>query len=222
MDAPPRPSTDSDADSFVSGRSSPLNGFDSSAALILVTDVEDSSAHSASFAFSPDDGDEDLLEDQADLALERLRTSSIPPLASPSAFLYLLAPYLKLGALLAPATGLPARVAVPALLLFAALSAFTRQIWYMLARYVRRADFEEILLETFARGRGKEGRRMTLRRIVRLCVGVFRVAVAALYLRCASFFCFPSLARISYICVSSHSFRGHPATLFPGRSRSIF
>ena len=77
MDPPPRPSTDSDADSFVSGRSSPLNGFDSSAALILVTDIEDSSAHSASFAFSPDDGDEDLLEDQADLALERLRADNV-------------------------------------------------------------------------------------------------------------------------------------------------
>ena len=63
MDATPRSSTDSDADSFVSGRSSPLNGFDSSAALILVPDSSDDSAHgSAAFGFSLliDDGIDEL------------------------------------------------------------------------------------------------------------------------------------------------------------------
>ena len=181
----PRSSTSSDR-SFVSGRSSPLNGFDSSAALILVADSEDdavSPAHGGAFVFASDD-DEEL--DAGDLALERLRASSIPPLPSASVFLYLLAPYLKLGALLVPATGLPVRVAVPTLLVFAALSAFARQIWYMLARYVRRADVEEIVLETFARGRGKEGRRLFLRQSVRFAVGAFRVLIAALYLRCES------------------------------------
>ncbi|KAH9851707.1 hypothetical protein C2E23DRAFT_886258 [Lenzites betulinus] len=127
---PGSPRSSTSADSFASGRRSPINGFDSSAALILVPD-------------------------------------------------------LKLGALLVPAAGVSGKTGVLAVALFAVLSAFTRQIWYMLARYVRRADLEEIVLETFARGRGKERRRMALRQLVRLSVGALRVFVAALYLRFA-------------------------------------
>ncbi|KAI0330492.1 hypothetical protein GY45DRAFT_1208512, partial [Cubamyces sp. BRFM 1775] len=172
----PRSSTSSD--SFASGRQSPINGFDSTAALILVPDAEETPA-STSFDFSSDDE----AEEQSDLQLERLRSSSIPPLSSLSVFLYLLAPYLKLGALLLPEAGLQSKAGVLVVVLFAALSAFTRQIWYMLARYVRRSDLEEIVLETFARGRGKERRRMVLRQLVRLAVGSLRVLTAALYLR---------------------------------------
>ena len=179
MSASPRSSTSSD--SFGSGRQSPINGFDSTAALILVPDAEETPA-STSFDFSSDDE----AEEQSDLQLERLRSGSIPPLSSLSVFLYLLAPYLKLGALLLPGAGLQGRAGVLAVVLFAALSAFTRQIWYMLARYVRRSDLEEIVLETFARGRGKERRRMVLRQLVRLSVGTLRVLTAALYLRCTS------------------------------------
>ncbi|KAI0631913.1 hypothetical protein C8Q77DRAFT_1060500, partial [Trametes polyzona] len=120
---------------------------------------------------------------ESDHQLERLRNSSIPPLSSISVFLYLLAPYLKLGALLLPEAGVPGKTGVLAVAVFAALSAFTRQIWYMLARYVRRSDMEEIVLETFARGRGKERRRMVLRQLVRFCTGALRVLIAALYLR---------------------------------------
>ncbi|KAI0357529.1 hypothetical protein OH77DRAFT_1399170 [Trametes cingulata] len=172
----PRSSTSSD--SFASGRQSPLNGFDSSAALILVPDAEEP-ANSTSFDFSSDDE----AEEESDLQLERLRNSPIPPLSSLSVFLYLLAPYLKLGALLVPEAGLSRKAGVLAVVAFAALSAFTRQIWYMLARYVRRSDLEEIVLETVARGRGKERRRAVLRQLVRLSAGSLRVLVAALYLR---------------------------------------
>ncbi|KAI0754736.1 hypothetical protein C8Q80DRAFT_1140665 [Daedaleopsis nitida] len=179
-EATPRPSTSSDTDSFESGRASPIHGFDSSAALILVPDSEDGPSSSAAFDFSSEDDD---TEDESDVQLERLRNSAIPPLSSFSVFLYLLSPYTKLGALVLPSAGLPLKVGVPTLVLFAMLSAFTRQIWYMLARYVRRADLEEIVLETFARGRGKEGRRAALRQLVRLFVGLLRVSVATLYLR---------------------------------------
>ncbi|OBZ68807.1 hypothetical protein A0H81_11193 [Grifola frondosa] len=177
MAASPRSSTS--FDSFSSGRESPIHGFDSSAALILVTD-SDGTPNSASFDFSSDDeaeGDSDQLE--------RLRSSSIPPLSSISVFLYLLAPFLKLGALLVPDGGLPLKISIPALVFFAALSAFSRQIWYMLARYVRRAELEEIVLETFARGRGKETRRWALRHVVRIAIGIMRVMLAALYMRAA-------------------------------------
>ncbi|KAI0373665.1 hypothetical protein BV20DRAFT_962228 [Pilatotrama ljubarskyi] len=172
----PRSSTSSD--SFASGRQSPLNGFDSSAALILVPDAEET-PNSTSFDFSSDDE----TEEESDLQLERLRNSPIPPLSSLSVFLYLLAPYLKLGALLVPEAGLSKKGGVLTVVVFAALSAFTRHIWYMLARYVRRSDLEEIVLETFARGRGNERRRAVLRQLVRLSVGSLRVLVAALYLR---------------------------------------
>ncbi|KAI0699948.1 hypothetical protein C8T65DRAFT_658705 [Cerioporus squamosus] len=166
---------------FESGRASPINGFDSSAALILVPDTEDSGTpNGVSFDFSSEDDD---TEDESDLQRERIRNSSIPPLSSISVFLYLLAPFTKLGALLTPSADLPLKVALPAFVLFAVLSAFTRQLWYMLARYVRRADLEEIVLETFAHGRGKETRRAVLRQLVRFFTGTLRVLVAALYLR---------------------------------------
>ncbi|KAI1794966.1 hypothetical protein LXA43DRAFT_1072407 [Ganoderma leucocontextum] len=174
MPASPRSSTSSD--SFDSRGNSPSDLFDPTAALILVPDTEEATA---AFDFSSDDED----PGQADLQLERVRNSSIPPLSSVSIYLYLLAPFLKLGALLIPSLDIPLRTAAPALLLFAALSAFTRHLWYMLARYVRRMDMEEIVLETFARGRGREGRRMALRHVVRLLVQIMRVSIAALYLR---------------------------------------
>lgn len=185
MPSPPgSPRSSTSADSFASGRQSPLGGFDSSAALILVSDAEDTPANT-SFGFSSDDDDADDL-DQSDLQLDRLRGSAVPPLSSVSVFLYLLAPYLKLGALLVPEAGVLGKTGVLAVVVFAVLSAFTRQIWYMLARYVRRADLEEIVLETFARGRGKERRRSVLRQLVRFFVGALRVSTAVLYLRCTS------------------------------------
>ncbi|KAI0916886.1 hypothetical protein AcV7_005756 [Taiwanofungus camphoratus] len=176
MSASPRSSTSS----FSSGRQSPIDGFDSSAALILVPDTEDT-AGSTPFELTSDDDTDDEANGQA----ERVQASTVPPLPSTTVFLYLLAPFLRLGALLVPDGGLPLRVSVPALLFFAGLSALTRQIWYMLARYVRRADLEEIVLETFARERGRdsEGRRWFLRQVVRTCSGVFRILLAATYLR---------------------------------------
>ncbi|KAM5539447.1 hypothetical protein V8D89_006899 [Ganoderma adspersum] len=174
MPASPRSSTSSD--SFDSRGISPSDVFDPSAALILVPDTEDATA---AFDFSSDEEE----PGHADLQAERVRNSSIPPLSSTSICLYLLAPFLKLGALLIPSLDISLRAAAPALLLFAALSVFTRHLWYMLARYVRRTDMEEIVLETFARGRGRERRRMVLRHVVRLSVQIMRVSLAALYLR---------------------------------------
>ena len=140
---------------------------------------------------------DDSDEDEQDSHFDRLRSSSIPPLTSSSVFLYLFAPLLKLGAILAVEvdqtddngdgilTALPLQWAIPALCIFAVLCAFTRQIWYMLAKYVRRADMEEILLQAFARKRGNssEKRRRRIRSVVRCCVGGFRVLLGVVYLR---------------------------------------
>ncbi|GBE83045.1 hypothetical protein SCP_0500890 [Sparassis crispa] len=178
MSGSPRSSTS--AESLSSGRRSPIGGFDSSAALILEPDVEDTT-ESHPFDFTSDDETDDDLTEQTD----RLLSSSVPPLSSLTVFLYLLSPFLKLGAFLVPDAGLPLRYGIPVLLFFAGLSALTRQIWYMLARYVRRADLEEIVLQTFARDRRKEGTRWLLRQLVRFGVGLLRVLIAALYLRAA-------------------------------------
>jgi len=54
---------------------------------------------------------------------------------------------------------------------------------YMLARYMRTADLEDIILDSFARGRGKERRRNILRSVVRAGTGSLRILLAAVYLR---------------------------------------
>ncbi|KAH9948870.1 hypothetical protein B0H21DRAFT_206093 [Amylocystis lapponica] len=179
MSTSPRSSRSSG--SFASGRQSPIHGFDSSAALILVPESEEG-ANSAPFDFSSDDE----TEDETNIQSERAQPSSVPPLSSITVFLYLLSPCLKLGALLVPAGDLPLKVALPVLFFFAALSALTRQIWYMLARYVRRADLEEIILETYARERGREGMRWLLRQVVRFNAGVFRILLSSMYLRASA------------------------------------
>ncbi|KAJ7625343.1 hypothetical protein DFH06DRAFT_1058755 [Mycena polygramma] len=158
-----------------SGESSPiLSNFNSSTALILVHDDEEPSSP---FDF-PDD-DEDVPESPE----FEIRRSFSPPMAPSLVFLYLLSPYLKLGALFLPNTQLPLKFGIPPLLIFAVLSAFSRQIWYMLARYMRKADLEDIVLDAFARGRGKERQRAWLRAIVRGGTGTLRVLLAFIYLR---------------------------------------
>ena len=190
--APENPSPRPSIDSLDSG----IHEFDSSSALILVPehsehddiDGEDPAVfdfiNSSDEDDSPDGESQDNLFDRSSGGPQ----SSAPSLSSLSVFLYLLSPLLKLGALLSPSVGEQGlRVSLPTLFLFATLCALTRQIWYMLARYVRRADMEEIVLQAFARGagRGREGerKRRWIRRLVHLNTGVLRVLLIALYLR---------------------------------------
>ena len=154
--------------------SSPLlSALDSSATLILVHDPEDNTP----FEFDTDDEDDDH-SPQLDV-----RRVSVHPLGPIPVFLYLLAPYLKLGAMFLPQTELPLKHALPPLLIFAGLSAFSRQLWYMLARYMRTLDFEDVMLDAFARGRGKERRRTILRSAFRAGTGCLRILLATVYLR---------------------------------------
>ncbi|KAJ7021624.1 hypothetical protein C8F04DRAFT_1313716 [Mycena alexandri] len=171
MDLPRRLSTSSS-----SGESSPiLANFNSSTSLILVHDDDDEP--SSPFDFPDED------EDVPDSPEFEIRRAYSPPMAPSLVFLYLLSPYLKLGALFLPNTQLPLKFGIPPLLIFAVLSAFSRQIWYMLARYMRKADLEDIVLDAFARGRGRERQRTWLRTIVRGGTGLLRVLVAFIYLR---------------------------------------
>ena len=177
-EASSRRSSVSSDDSFHSGRSrSPtLAGLDSSSALILLPDSEDSV--NSPFDFS----DEDENDDEPLEATSR-PASSISPLSPSTIFLYLLSPYLSLGALLLPWTNTPLKYGLGALVLFAALSAFVRQIWYMLARYMRTTSMEDVIVDAFARGRGKEKLRRILRTLIRFSTGSLRVLLAAIYLQ---------------------------------------
>lgn len=158
------------------GSSSPvLSAVDSSSALILVHEPDDHNLPD----FSTDSDDED---DAFDRQFE-IRKASTTPLAPSVVFLYLLAPYLKLGTMLLPNAGLPLRYGLSSLIFFAVLSAFVRQVWYMLARYLRKADMEDVILDAFARGRGNERRRDILRRVVRGGTGGLRILLATLYFR---------------------------------------
>ncbi|KDQ62612.1 hypothetical protein JAAARDRAFT_171126 [Jaapia argillacea MUCL 33604] len=166
--------------SSVSSQTSLQSSLDSRTALILVPDPEDTPLSPQSpFHFS----DDDELEEEIASQSEQLWSSSIPPLAPVVVFLYLLSPYLKLGALLLPQWHQPLRIGLPVLFLLAALAAFTRQIWYLLAVYLRKADLEEVVLDALARGRGRETRREILRTIIRLFNGVSRILLATMYLR---------------------------------------
>ncbi|KAF9026163.1 hypothetical protein BDZ89DRAFT_1040198 [Hymenopellis radicata] len=157
-----------------SGESSPaLSALDSSSHLILVHDDDDDGTP---LDFSLDDHDDDD-------AVFDVGRPYVLPLGPSVVLLYLLSPFLKLGALLLPHTKVPLKFGLPAFFLFAVLAAFTRRIWYMLSRYLRKSDLEDVVLEVFARGRGKETARMVLRTVVRGGTGGLRVLLASLYLR---------------------------------------
>ncbi|KAF8645157.1 hypothetical protein AX16_007985 [Volvariella volvacea WC 439] len=151
-----------------------LTPVDSTAALILVTDDDDADTP---FDFSSDE-DDDTLDQQYDV-----RRTPILPLSPADTFLFLLAPYLRLGALILRHSQLPLNYGLPPLFLFAGLAAFSRQILYMLSRHLKKTELEDVILDAFARGRGKEKQRAVLRTLVRASCGVVRVLLAATYLR---------------------------------------
>ncbi len=193
--------------------SPPLSAYDSSAALILVHDDSDQEDDESPFPFSDSDTEEQL-PDQRRLEFTSpeadfdedipspqfpLRPTSLilPPLPPSLVFLHLLTPYLRLGALNLPYGHLSLKYGLPALLLSAMAAAFVRQVWYMLARYLRKASLTEVVTDTFARSHGgghgrreraKERRRVVVKAIGRTLVGVLGVLMAIIYLRRMLFF----------------------------------
>ena len=185
-----------------------LSTYDSSAALILVHDDSDQEDDDSPFPFtdsdteeqrsdqrrvefpSPDaDFDDDIPSPQFPL---RPNSLTLPPLSPSLVFLHLLTPYLRLGALNLPYARLSLKYGLPALLLSAMAAAFVRQVWYLLARYLRKASLTEVVTDTFARSHGsahgrreraKERRRVVIRVILRTLVGVLGVLMAIIYLR---------------------------------------
>ncbi|PPQ69907.1 hypothetical protein CVT24_003241 [Panaeolus cyanescens] len=172
-------------------QTSPITALDSSAALILVHDDNDDDDQ---FNFTDDEDEDRGNEDEIVSPLfEVRRLPAFPPLPPVRVFLYLVSPYLKLGALNLPYSHLPLKYGLPALLLCALASAFARQIWYMLARYLRKADMADILCDTFARGRGKEGRRAYIRSAAKAGTALITLLVAVTYLRYSIYTLLPLL-----------------------------
>ena len=195
--------------------SPPLSAYDSSAALILVHDDSDQEDDDSPFPFtdsdteeqrpdqrrlefpSPDtEFDDDIPSPQFPL---RQNSLTLPPLPPSLVFLHLLTPYLRLGALNLPYARLSLKYGLPALLLSAMAAAFVRQVWYLLARYLRKVSLTDVVTDTFARSHGgghgrreraKERRRVVIRVIVRTLVGVLGVLMAIVYLRRMFFFFF--------------------------------
>lgn len=174
--------TSSDVDSE-SGRSSPvLASINSSSALILVHDDEEEDPD-VNYAQDLED-----VEDDGDSPYLGITRPYVQPLSPTTVLLYLLAPYLKLGAILLPNADLPLRLSIPLLLAFAVLAVFARQIWYMLSRYLRKGPGEEdILVDAFSLSRGSRITRQRIRAVVRSGIravtGIFRLFLATTYLR---------------------------------------
>lgn len=184
-----------------SGRSSPEPAaIDASRALILVNDDGFDGMTSAPFELYSDDED-DLDSPPYDI---RHRLAYIQPLTPSAVFAYLLSPYLKLGAMLLPNTELPLNYGISSLVVFAILSALARHLWYMLSRYTRRADLEDIIAEVVAKGRGREDQRAVVRTVIRSITGLMRVLLGTLYLH----------GQHVVLCVRSqslHFFQNQPA-----------
>jgi hypothetical protein len=162
--------------SSTTGPSSPLIGTQHSPELVHVNDAD---FPNAELDFSSDD---DLPDDFA-AQTDRFNASIIPPLSPTHILLYLSIPYLKLGPMFLPTSDTPLSHSIPTLLICAAFATFTRELWYLLARYLRKMDIEEIVLDVFARGSDKTRRRLLLRVIVRVGTFIMRVLLASVSLR---------------------------------------
>lgn len=154
-----------------------LSGPASSSALVLLPDTETQDPYD----FGSDDDESD---DERDPQLE-IQGLPIPPLGSAVVFLYLLSPYLRLGAMYIIDGGEPISLwyGLLTLIYASSLSAFCRHLWFMLGRYLRKFTLEDILIEAFVRGRG-QGRQHSFARTTIACViALFRVLLAAMYFR---------------------------------------
>ncbi|KAG1774885.1 hypothetical protein EV702DRAFT_1121666 [Suillus placidus] len=152
-----------------------ISVFDSSSALVLLPSQDDED----SFEFSSDEE-----HDEHDPQLE-IAKLTIPPLPAATVFLYLLAPYLRLGAILVPNGITSLKFGLVNLFVAAALSVFSRNLWFLLARYLRKNTAEDIFFEVIAKGisRTKRKRRERIRRLLLCVTGSLRILMTSMYLR---------------------------------------
>ncbi|VDC00735.1 unnamed protein product [Peniophora sp. CBMAI 1063] len=155
----------------------------SNSELILVhDDLEAQQTTRDDFELSSDDE----IVDEISARLERLRASAIPPLEPPRVFLYLLAPYLLFGPFLLSTSPLALKWSLPAFFVFALGALAARQLAYMITKYVRKPDLEDVVCDALARGHNRERTRIALRLLTRLGTTLFRVLLASVYVRAAA------------------------------------
>ena len=145
--------------------------------IVLVPDDEDDI--DAPFYLS--DGDEE--DTEYDAAQLDWLASSATPLSTILIYLYLVSPFLGLGAMFIPDGNVSRVWVIVAVWVFVVLSTFARYVWYLLARYLRKINLEDIVADAFAKGRTKERLRAKLRAVVRVGDWVSKVLLAALFLR---------------------------------------
>ncbi|KAH0832090.1 hypothetical protein J3R83DRAFT_12999 [Lanmaoa asiatica] len=154
-----------------------LSGTGSTSRLILLpnTDVRDPLEE-----YTTDDEDENEDNDPQP-GINQLSISQLSPSV---VFLYLLSPYLRLGAIYASDIGdASLTYGLAGLFVAASLSAFCRQIWFLLGRYSRKSSTEDILIHTFARRHPRVRKYGLARHTFTIINGSFRLLLAAMYLR---------------------------------------
>jgi hypothetical protein len=172
--------------SSIAGVTSPLIDPQPSPELVLVNEVD---SPNEELHFSSDDEHPNGFSARPD----RLTTSSIPPLSPIVILLYLSVFHLKLGPMFLSTCDTPLSQTLPALFGCAIFAASARQMWYLLARYLRKVDMEDVIFDVFARSRDGRRTRVILRTIVRFGTSTMRVLLASVSLRGSSFpFLYPS------------------------------
>lgn len=130
------------------------------------------------------DEDEDEDDNEHNGPQPGINHPPLPPLPPSVVFLYLLSPYLRLGAIYASDIDDASLIyGLTALFVAAVLSAFCRHLWFLLGRYMRKPSTEDILVHMFPRGHRGARRRGLARSIFTIISGSFRLLLAAMYLR---------------------------------------
>jgi len=145
--------------------------------IVLVPDDE----NDIDAPFYLSDGDEEDAE--YDAAQLDWLASSATPLSTILVYLYLVSPFLGLGAMFIPDGNMSHPWMIAAVCVFIVLSTFARYVWYLLARYLRKIHLEDIVADAFAKGRTKERLRVKLHAAVRVGDWVLKVLLATLFLR---------------------------------------
>ncbi|XP_006462794.1 hypothetical protein AGABI2DRAFT_119635 [Agaricus bisporus var. bisporus H97] len=134
-----------------------------------------------------DSDDNDDLDDSLSPLYHINGKLSIPPLSPFTIFVYLLSPYLKLGALLLPYYQLPLKYGLSSILVCALLALVARHLLYLIARYLRKADLEDVFSDTFVsakkRGSRIERRRELFRMSVKVGTATLRIFLTVVYLQ---------------------------------------
>ncbi|KAF8842204.1 hypothetical protein BDN67DRAFT_899961 [Paxillus ammoniavirescens] len=151
------------------------SGIGSNSHLVLLPNTEDRDPYDE---FVSDDD----VEDDPDSQLE-ISKPTTPPLPPSVVFLYLLSPYLRLGAVYIPDGETPLKYGLVSLVIAAFLSAFCRHIWFLLGRYLRKSTTQDILIHILVRGRRRGVKHVLARYVIGTVLGSFRVLLAAMYLR---------------------------------------